>query len=60
MAASSVGSIKKHFRKMADPRVVGRTEHRLVDILVIAILSAGAQNRPPRRGRPSGPKGTET
>ena len=37
MAASSVGSIKKHFRKVMDPRVVGRTEHLLVDILVMAI-----------------------
>jgi predicted transposase YbfD/YdcC len=39
MAASSVGSIRKHFRKVADPRVVGRTDHRLVDILVIAICA---------------------
>jgi predicted transposase YbfD/YdcC len=37
MAASSVGSIKKHFRKVSDPRVQGRTRHLLVDILVIAI-----------------------
>jgi len=39
MAASSVGSIKKHFRRVVDPRVVGRTEHRLVDILAIAICA---------------------
>lgn len=37
MAATSVGSIKKHFRKVMDPRVVGRTNHLLVDILVMAI-----------------------
>jgi predicted transposase YbfD/YdcC len=37
MAASSVGSIKKHFRKVMDPRVVGRTDHMLVDVLVMAI-----------------------
>jgi predicted transposase YbfD/YdcC len=37
MAASSVGSIKRHFRKVMDPRVVGRTDHLLVDILVMAI-----------------------
>jgi predicted transposase YbfD/YdcC len=39
MAASSVGSIKKHFRKLTDPRVVGRTDHLLVDILVMAICA---------------------
>jgi predicted transposase YbfD/YdcC len=37
MAAASVGSIKKHFRKVMDPRVKGRTQHLLVDILVMAI-----------------------
>jgi predicted transposase YbfD/YdcC len=37
MATSSVGSIKRHFRKVMDPRVVGRTDHLLVDILVMAI-----------------------
>jgi predicted transposase YbfD/YdcC len=39
MAASSVGSIKKHFRKLTDPRVVGRTDHLLVDIVVIALCA---------------------
>jgi predicted transposase YbfD/YdcC len=39
MAASSVGSIKRHFRKVMDPRVVGRTDHLLVDILVMAICA---------------------
>src|SRR5262249_23767383 len=37
MAAASVGSIKKPFRKVMDPRVKGRTDHLLVDILVLAI-----------------------
>lgn len=37
MAASCVGSIKKYFRKVMDPRVRGRTRHLLVDIFMIAI-----------------------
>jgi predicted transposase YbfD/YdcC len=37
MAASNVGSIKKHFRKLWDSRVRGRTRHLLVDIVVMAI-----------------------
>jgi predicted transposase YbfD/YdcC len=37
MAASSVGSIKRHFRSLWDRRVRGRTRHRLVDIIVMAI-----------------------
>jgi predicted transposase YbfD/YdcC len=37
MATSSVGSIKKHFRKLLDRRVRGRTRHLLVDIVVMAI-----------------------
>lgn len=37
MAATSVGSIKKHFRKLRDPRVKGRTDHRLADIICLAI-----------------------
>jgi hypothetical protein len=37
MAASSVGSIKKHFRKLWDARVQGRTRHLLTDIIVMAI-----------------------
>jgi predicted transposase YbfD/YdcC len=31
------GSIKKHFRKLQDPRVVGRSRHLLVDLIVLAI-----------------------
>jgi predicted transposase YbfD/YdcC len=37
MTATSVVSIKKHFAKLPDPRVRGRTRHRLVDIVVMAI-----------------------
>lgn len=37
MAHPSVGLIKKHFAKLPDPRVRGRTRHRLVDILVLAL-----------------------
>jgi predicted transposase YbfD/YdcC len=37
VATTRVGSIKKHFRSLPDPRVVGRTRHLLIDIVVIAI-----------------------
>jgi predicted transposase YbfD/YdcC len=36
-AIPRVGSIKKHFRGLKDPRVVGRTQHRLLDIIVLAL-----------------------
>jgi predicted transposase YbfD/YdcC len=36
-ATTAVGSIKKHFRRLKDPRVVGRSDHLLVDIIVMAI-----------------------
>ena len=36
-ATTHVGSIKKHFAKLRDPRVVGRTRHLLIDIIVMAI-----------------------
>ncbi len=36
-AITSVGSIKKYFRGLKDPRVVGRSRHLLVDIIVMAI-----------------------
>ena len=36
-ATSRVGSIRKHFRSLKDPRVIGRTRHRLSDIIVLAI-----------------------
>jgi predicted transposase YbfD/YdcC len=36
-AITQPGSIKKHFRRLRDPRVGGRTQHLLIDIVVIAI-----------------------
>src|SRR5712692_5003314 len=36
-ATTTVGSIKKYFRRLKDPRVVGRSQHLLVDIIVLAI-----------------------
>ena len=36
-AITRVGPIKKHFRALKDPRVVGRTKHLLLDVIVMAI-----------------------
>jgi predicted transposase YbfD/YdcC len=36
-AFSHVGSIKKHFAALKDPRVRKRTDHRLIDIIAIAL-----------------------
>jgi predicted transposase YbfD/YdcC len=36
-AITHVGSIKKHFRTLPDPRVVGRTRHLLIEVVVMAI-----------------------
>lgn len=36
-ATTSVVSIKKHFRRLKDPRVVKRSRHLLVDMIVLAI-----------------------
>lgn len=36
-ATTSVGSIKRYFRRLKDPRVVGRSRHLLVDIIVLGI-----------------------
>jgi len=36
-ATTRVGSLKKHFRLLPDPRIAGRTRHLLVDIIVMAI-----------------------
>src|SRR5437870_3288023 len=36
-AISRVGSIKKYFTSLRDPRVRNRTEHRLLDIIAIAL-----------------------
>lgn len=39
MNKPSGGSLRSHFEDMRDPRVVGRTEHLLIDILIIAICA---------------------
>src|SRR5213593_4383788 len=36
-AITRVGSIKKYFTSLRDPRVRNRTEHRLLDIIAIAL-----------------------
>lgn len=36
-ATPRAGSLRKHFRGLYDPRVVGRTRHLLFDIIVLAI-----------------------
>src|SRR5580704_904172 len=36
-ATPRLGSIRTHFRLLKDPRVVGRTRHRLMDLVVLAI-----------------------
>src|SRR6266852_5629403 len=41
MAASSVGSIKRHFRRLWDPRIQGRTRHLLTDIIVMVMAICG-------------------
>jgi predicted transposase YbfD/YdcC len=38
-ATPRVGSITKHFRGLPDPRVVGRTRHTLLDIIVMALCA---------------------
>ena len=38
-AITRVGSLRKHFRRLPDPRVVGRTRHLLFDIIVMAICA---------------------
>src|SRR5262249_41181595 len=38
-ATTRVGSLKKHFRRLPGPRVVGRTRHLLLDIVVMAICA---------------------
>jgi predicted transposase YbfD/YdcC len=36
-ATTRVGALRKHFRPLTDPRVVGRSRHLLFDIIVLAI-----------------------
>src|SRR3954462_9381252 len=37
VATTRVGSLKRHFRSLKDPRVVGRSRHFLFHLLVMAI-----------------------
>jgi len=37
VATARVGALRKHFRPLPDPRVVGRSRHVLFDIIVLAI-----------------------
>jgi predicted transposase YbfD/YdcC len=37
VATTQVGSLKRHFRKLKDPRVVKRSRHPLINIITIAI-----------------------
>ena len=37
MTSNPIGSIEEHFSNLVDPRVVGRSDHKLLDIVVIAI-----------------------
>lgn len=39
VATPRVGSIRKHFRRLKDPRVVGRSRHLLLDIIVMALCA---------------------
>jgi predicted transposase YbfD/YdcC len=36
-ATTRIGSIKKHFRPLKGPRVVGRSRHLLLDLIVLAV-----------------------
>jgi predicted transposase YbfD/YdcC len=38
-ATPRLGSLKRHFRGLKDPRVLGRTQHLLIDIVVMAICA---------------------
>jgi predicted transposase YbfD/YdcC len=38
-ATTRVGALKKHFRPLKDPRVVGRSRHVLLDIIVLAMCA---------------------
>ena len=44
-ATTRVGSLKRYFKCLKDPRVRGRTEHRLIDIIAIALMRSHCQLR---------------
>ena len=39
----SVGKLVEHFSALEDPRCAGKVDHRLIDILVIAVCAVIAQ-----------------
>ena len=39
MSEKPTGKIEEHFGKLTDPRIGNATRHKLIDILVIAILA---------------------
>ena len=47
-AGNSVAGMKKYFRRLKDPRVVGRSRHLPIDIVVLAIcgMIANCDNWP--------------
>jgi hypothetical protein len=48
MGKDSPVKISEHFKALTDPRVVGRTNHKLIDIvtLVLCAIICGADNWP--------------
>jgi hypothetical protein len=48
MGEDSPVKISVHFKALKDPRVVGRTNHKLIDIITIALCTIiyGAKNWP--------------
>ena len=45
----SVEKLVEHFSALEDPRCAGKVEHRLIDILVIAVCAVIARQRVARR-----------
>jgi len=43
--AMSVEKLVEHFSALEDPRCAGKVDHRLIDILVIAVCAVIAQGR---------------
>ena len=41
----SIEKLVEHFSALKDPRCVGKIDHRLIDILVIAVCAVIAQGR---------------
>ncbi len=39
MSKDTITSLEEHFGNMRDPRVVGRCDHKLMDIIIVAICA---------------------